>query len=98
MRIIDANKLDDVVVRLNSQDWQITRGEYKLINRVLFEFPSVDAVPVVRCKDCKHWSTLIDRKNAWFGFCVSLKELSSVTPKDGYCYKAERRGEQNEID
>lgn len=46
MRLIDADALDDVITRLNfNENWGITRGEYKLINSVLFEFPTVDAVP-----------------------------------------------------
>lgn len=40
-RLIDADKLDDVCVRLNSEDWGITVGEHKLLDRVLFEFPTV---------------------------------------------------------
>ena len=53
-RLIDADSLDSVVLRLNTEEnAQITRGEYKLIDSVIFEFPTVDAVPVIRCEDCK---------------------------------------------
>ena len=53
MRLIDADKLNDVIQRLNDKGWGITRKEYKLIDRVLFEFPTVD---IIRCKDCKYWA------------------------------------------
>ena len=43
MRLIDADKLDW---------WYKGRP----IRRVIDEAPTVDAVPVVRCKDCKHWN------------------------------------------
>lgn len=42
MRLIDADALDDVVLLLNEKNWGITRGEYKLIDSVLFEFPNVE--------------------------------------------------------
>ena len=42
MRLIDADALDDVTMRLNfKENWGITRIEYKLIDSVLFEFPTV---------------------------------------------------------
>ena len=37
----DYDTLDDTVVRLNSEGWQITRNEYKLIDRVVFEMPTL---------------------------------------------------------
>lgn len=40
--LIDRNQLDDVCSRLNADGWGITRNEYKLIDRVLFEFPSAE--------------------------------------------------------
>lgn len=45
-RLINADILDSVVLRLNAKGAQITRSEYKLIDRVIFEFPTVDAEPV----------------------------------------------------
>lgn len=54
MRLIDADALDDVVAILNNKGRGITRHEYKVIEGVLFAFPAIDAVEVVRCKECKH--------------------------------------------
>ncbi len=46
-RLIDANVLESVILRLNTEEnAQITRGEYKLIENVIFEFPTIDAEPV----------------------------------------------------
>ena len=42
MRLIDADALDDVIQILNEKNWGITRGDYKLIDAVLFEFPTVE--------------------------------------------------------
>ena len=83
MRPIDADALDSVVLRMNDEGAQITRGEYKLIDSVIFEFPTIDAVPVIRCKDCK-----------WFGKsgCAILIVDESDMPKENdYCSWAERK-------
>ena len=48
---------------------------------------------VVRCKNCKHWVTVIDRKKAEYGLCDAIKTTIGAMPKDGFCYKGERREE-----
>lgn len=48
MRLIDADSLDETITRLNEQDWGITRNEYKLIDRVIFEMPTVDVLEQIR--------------------------------------------------
>lgn len=53
MRLIDADVLDDVVSMLNEKGGGITRYEYKVMESVLFAFPTIDAVEVVRCRDCR---------------------------------------------
>ena len=45
MRLINADVLDEIITTLNEQGWSITRSEYKLINSVLFEFPTIAAKP-----------------------------------------------------
>ena len=68
-RYIDADELDSVVLRMNEEGAQITRGEYKLINSVIYEFHTIDAEPVrhghwikefenedgrnLRCSECR---------------------------------------------
>lgn len=48
---------------------------------VVSGLPTVDAVPVVRCKDCKSFS---------HGYC-RFHDAKFVRP-DGYCYWGERKG------
>ena len=53
------------------------------------EAPTIDAVPVVRCKDCKynHISLAFSRGGVW---C----ECWGTTPDpDGFCHKGERRSD-----
>lgn len=54
----------------------------------LDEVPSIDAVPVIRCKDCKHWTTMVERPK--HGTCDQWCTLN-VTRRDEYCSKAERK-------
>lgn len=44
--------------------------------------PTIDAVSVVRCGECKH-------RDKMMPFCLLFK---TVTEDNGYCYKAEREG------
>lgn len=46
MRPIDADDLENVVLQLNKKGWAITRGEYKLVDNIIFEFPTIEAEPV----------------------------------------------------
>ena len=47
--------------------------------------PSVDAVEVVRCKDCKH-----NPKDAWFG-CPMSHMTETQKPDTAWCWKGERK-------
>lgn len=55
------------------------------VNRALDDSPTVDAVPVVRCRECKH-----------LGFCGDATNLE-VMGFYGYCSRGERKeGADNE--
>lgn len=54
--------------------------------------PSVDAVEVVRCRDCKYFEL-----NHWDGIIITAHEICNKwadgckTNKDGYCFLGERK-------
>lgn len=51
-RLIDADDLKDLMfVALMSYE----RGFISIIENVINDCPTVDAVEVVRCRDCEHW-------------------------------------------
>ena len=50
----------------------------------IYEAPAIDAVPIVRCKDCKHRDT----EN---GFCEGRGWPMQLVPDDGFCDKGGRR-------
>lgn len=44
--------------------------------------PTVDAVEVVRCKDCKHW------EDGYFGYCT---KIHTAMDYDAFCAYGERK-------
>ena len=100
MRLIDA---DWVLGHLkpyepSDEEWGVTGGTaLRLIHNAVDNAPTVDAVPVVRCNDCKH-------------LCVwNRKDMYAVCPKTNiaflpfeqdtrtfFCGFGERKDEVNE--
>ena len=68
MRLIDADMADVVISYYKSNELtQVSaiREYTKRQKAFLDKFPTIDAVPVVRCKDCKHrfkdsWCEYVD--------------------------------------
>lgn len=52
---------------------------------VIQGMPTVDAVPVVRCKDCKH-----NPKLEWFG-CPMASLNEKQRPETAWCWKGEQK-------
>ena len=74
-RLIDADALMDVIrqheYRLATKQGAIDYGMFTLgIQQAVDEQPTVDAAPVVRCKDCKYFKKLLcqneDNHGDWF--------------------------------
>ena len=85
MRLIDADALKS---KVQAQEWKRDPAVmlaldwiYMLIN----EQPTIDAVPVVRCKDCKQYNTTGCSKG--FGWC---ERMDRGTNDDFYCSLADR--------
>ena len=56
--------------------------------------PTIDAVPVVRCKDCRYGYHWVDIRNgitdSWIE-CRNPDGLNRDVSEDGYCYYGERK-------
>ena len=50
MRLIDADKLKDIKRRYHFRE----QYDANLFDHIINQQPTIDAVEVVRCKDCKH--------------------------------------------
>ena len=92
MRLIDA----DALYRSLS-DWQLgsfaTVGhetEYNLLDKVLTGVgaaPTIDAIPVVRCRECIHWNKGTNDAESW-EYCTLLKHNMGG---DMFCSHGERK-------
>jgi len=90
MRLIDADALkyrredyggyDDIGIE------ERKRGILYLLEKDIATAPTIDAVPVVRCKDCKH-------RDAEEGFCEGRGWPMQLVPDDGFCDKGKRSEE-----
>lgn len=87
MRLIDADTL------LNKFEWKEDGSLYIRVIRTMIEAaPTMDAVPVVRCKDCKHWHREIHNNTEYFNFS-SCDLNHHGDGRNFYCADAERKEE-----
>lgn len=75
---------DDLIDSLGVSDMEIFAKE------VIGDAPTVDAVEVTRCKDCRHF---VQGEPYYPCECMKWKVKFGVayTEPDGYCHKAERK-------
>lgn len=75
MRLIDAEPIE---IRYNTE--ALGRREmYEMVKTA----PTIDAVPVVRCKDCEYYHQ---------AFCEIWSKCGTIqTREQGFCYMAERK-------
>lgn len=91
-RFIDA---DELIAQLKTQygeelGWQCTVNMSD-VGMMIEDAPTVDAVEVVRCKDCRMF---VHNKEAFVTYCKrELKDL--YARPDGYCSYGERKKANN---
>ena len=86
MRLIDADMADVVIIYDKSNElMQVSavREYTKRQKAFLDKFPTIDAVPVVRCKNCVHGTVFVNNQGAEYVDCV-LDDYSVRKPTD-YC-------------
>lgn len=98
MRLIDADALIDTLYDHEFASY-IDKGE---VSTVINDEPTVDAIPVIRCKDCKHWLP-----HTQFGYDADYEEYHNycnrhlpdddfyafIKEAEDYCSWAERKEE-----
>lgn len=93
MRLIDADVFEELF------DKQIEYGATDIFDAVedaLQDAPTIDAVPVIRCKDCKHrggyhcpmyhTETSLDDLDGFDDYNVDR------TDNNGFCHRGEKKG------
>lgn len=79
MRLISADKLVDMLY----DNEFCTLCPLDEVSSVIDDCPTVDAVPVVRCKDCKF--------NSGAKKCLNPNSFIAVPADDDYCSYGEKR-------
>lgn len=95
MRPIDGDAL--VVAMLDHGVDHVQTDDLDEINQSINDAPTIDAVPVVRCRECKWHNELGSRDGK--GYCQRPSYASGLhgychgkdTPPDWYCADAERK-------
>ena len=88
MRLIDADALIEEHCKGCHKDIQDgCKTDPVCATLMWFEdAPTIDAVPVVRCKDCKHWHPDDDE-----GHCDNPDGLDNYARADDFCSYGERK-------
>lgn len=83
MRLIDA----DVLRR------ELIKGHDLIGAKYVDLAPDIDAVEVIRCKDCKHYyfaENRVPEEQSWVCDVWHVNQTAHM----GYCFKAERRSDE----
>ena len=86
MRLIDADKLKGKAFA-NPDD-----GEHFVYCQDIDEAPTVDAVPVVRCRECRYYAA----SGATTSFCIHPGGMKFTSDSD-YCSRGKRRDQSADV-
>ena len=95
MRLIDANQMaaDESEAYMSAQvqitddlKWLVNFAAHSKIQKLIADTPTVDAVPVVRCKDCIYTRKLYGRLVCKYGTCSGC-----ILREDFFCANGERK-------
>lgn len=56
MRLIDADQASSIENLDQYSDLAAVLGDVQTVRDILSDAPTIDAEPVVRCRECKHWT------------------------------------------
>lgn len=90
MRAIDADALAKNMQAITVTE--VTKKGFRHLNRSVvlltdvYKAPTIDAVPVVRCRECKHWKRY--KPNSEYGDCNQWRQSNdenAETSADDFC-------------
>ena len=82
MSLIDSDALMSAVMSQEVVDKSVAK-------RLIIQAQTVDAVQVVRCKDCKHFKKPLS-PDMW-GWCKKVSMDNKATVEDWFCADGERK-------
>ena len=86
-RLIDADAIIDFIDMGHYRNPLETCFSERDVVDMLESTQTLDAVPVVRCRDCRFYTPVDNR----IGKCVFLIGEHQYVVKNGYCYLGERK-------
>ena len=100
-RLIDADALIEDIKSF--WDWDSIDGitSTTVLKQTITDIshaPTIDAVPVVRCKDCRHWSEMQNSAGACLRHSVIAGSWWNGTDSTDFCSFAERRDDELQED
>ena len=72
------------------------RNQFDTDRLAIETVPPVDAVPVVRCRDCKYYELETGTDEYALGWCPFIK--SHLVLSKGFCFWGKRKGDGNKSD
>lgn len=87
MRLIDK----DALLKRMQDDPLFDLVERYGVSGVINAEPTVDAMPLIRCKDCQYWMKNPYRESSVFGLCFKHKDIAIATDETDWCSWAERK-------
>ena len=94
-RLIDADALKKAIM---AEPWKEQINAVRLtvdyINIIIDEQPTVDAVPVVRCKNCLYYQETIGKdsgKPCGYGSCCVPGHVTGIVYDEEFCSYGERK-------
>lgn len=96
MRMIDADKLSESIHENVIAMYEESVAAKEDCLREIEDAPTVDAVPVVRCKDCKRWDDDPDTYGADDGPKGKCLKSFETMCADDFCSSGKRKDEANE--
>ena len=88
-RLIDANKIGERSKQLMERGCSLIEYAASIVNEIA-EAPTVDAVEVVRCRECEHWRRT-DDVNDDIGYCTNPEGLDDYAKPTDFCSYGERK-------
>lgn len=106
MRLIDADALKDMMLQAYNDalpefdmPWKKKMAHSVTLSFMadIDEAPTVDAVPVVRCKDCKYAHSLVDATRLYSILVCNYHNAHGMfVINDGFCAWGKRREEEHD--
>lgn len=102
MRLIDADKMvvNESIAYMSAQmkiDNPVTLGINSVVHRkiqqLIADTPTIDAVPVTRCKDCKHCNSFVLPTGRLMYTCMDgTNDHQMLLKPNDFCSRGERKG------